>query len=136
MRDVVDIMALLVVQEKGKRGVKSAYEVDFEPVFLRKSEEFYKEEAESSLQAFDASTYLRLVSIAWSLNDIWRQITNYDNHIDTGREADTGRTRSVLCISCGGDGGSALAHPRTPPVGDSPRDYSQHARVRSGHDDR
>jgi cullin 3 len=62
MRDVVDIMALLVVQEKGKRGLHSAYEVDFEPVFLRKSEEFYKEEAESSLQALDASTYLRLVS--------------------------------------------------------------------------
>jgi hypothetical protein len=62
MRDVVDIMALLVVQEKGKRGVHSAYEVDFEPVLLRKSEEFYKEEAESSLQALDASTYLRLVS--------------------------------------------------------------------------
>ena len=70
MRDVVDIMALLIVQEKGKRGVKSAYEVDFEPVFLRKSEEFYKEEAESSLQAFDASTYLRLVSPEiWPVRD-------------------------------------------------------------------
>jgi hypothetical protein len=59
MRDVVDIMALLrVAQEKGKRGIKSIYENDFEPVFLKK---FYTEEAESSLQTLDASTYLRLV---------------------------------------------------------------------------
>jgi hypothetical protein len=62
MRDVVDIMALLrVAQEKGKRGIKSIYENDFEPVFLKKSEQFYTEEAESSLQTLDASTYLRLV---------------------------------------------------------------------------
>ena len=62
MRDVVDIMALLrVTQEKGKRGIKSIYENDFEPVFLKKSEQFYTEEAESSLQTLDASTYLRLV---------------------------------------------------------------------------
>lgn len=64
MRDVIDIMSLLKFHEKGTRpGTgRSIYVVDFEPVFLRKSQDFYQEEAESSLQTFDASTYLRLVS--------------------------------------------------------------------------
>lgn len=63
MRDVTDIMGLLRMDARGRVGVgKSVYQIDFEEVLLKRSEEFYKEEAEGSLQSFDASTYLRLVS--------------------------------------------------------------------------
>jgi hypothetical protein len=64
MRDIIDILALLRVPDKNRRfgSGKSVYVVDFEPVFLKKSEAFYSQEAESSLQTLDASAYLRQVS--------------------------------------------------------------------------
>ena len=134
MRDVVDIMALLrVAQEKGKRGIKSIYENDFEPVFLKKSEEFYTEEAESSLQTLDASTYLRLVCFFLLTSDDDEELTDFSL---AGGATDTRRTRSVLCISRCIHVGCPFTHPRRASSCETSRHHPQYAGIRSGRPDR
>jgi hypothetical protein len=57
MRDTTDILCRLEVKPK-----KSVYDEDFEAVFLKRSEEFYREESGALLENYDASTYLKKVS--------------------------------------------------------------------------
>lgn len=41
----------------------TVYAVEFEPVFMRKSEEFYEDEAEEGVEKGDAAGYLRNVRV-------------------------------------------------------------------------
>ncbi len=62
MRDAIDIMSRLSAKVDGRRETKTVYAMDFESKFLRRSEEFYKNESEGLLESCDAATYLRRVS--------------------------------------------------------------------------
>lgn len=64
VKSVVDVLATLKMPPERGRGSseQSVYARDFESVFMGSSEKFYREEAESGVQAGDASAYLKLVS--------------------------------------------------------------------------
>jgi cullin 3 len=60
VRECVDI--LLRLTPGNVDGGANVYQEDFEPVFLKRSEEFYRVEAELLLESCDAVIYLRKVS--------------------------------------------------------------------------
>lgn len=61
VRECVDILLRLTVPER--EGGKNVYLLDFEPEFLRRSEEFYEMEAVEMLETGDAPQYLRNVRL-------------------------------------------------------------------------
>lgn len=105
VRDCIDILLRLTDAVLGGRSV---YATDFEPEFLRRSGEFYENEAGEVLERGDAALYLRNVSILLLKSNF--QLCGWRDHAETiGREASSGRDRPDCTLSL-------YRYSKTPPL--------------------